>query len=71
MAIFGKPNIKKLKSKRDIQGLIDALGYQKNAKVRRDAILALKEINATQAAPAIVNLILDPDNQTRQTAVQT
>jgi len=31
MPLFGPPNVEKLKAKRDVKGLIKALGYQKGA----------------------------------------
>ncbi len=33
----GTPNGQKLGEKRDVKGLIKALGYKKNSNVRRDA----------------------------------
>ncbi len=41
MGLFGPPNVEKMKAKRDVKGLIQALGYQKGSNVRRGAAVAL------------------------------
>jgi HEAT repeat protein len=49
MPLFGPPDIEKLKAKRDVKGLIKALGHRKDAEVREGAVKALGEIGDTQA----------------------
>ncbi|MCC7162462.1 MAG: HEAT repeat domain-containing protein [Anaerolineae bacterium] len=49
MPLFGPPNIEKLKAKHDVNGLIKALGDQKNSDLRAKAAKALGEIHDTQA----------------------
>jgi len=44
MGIFGPPNVEKMKAKKDVVGLIKALGYQKDSGVRTAAAEALKEL---------------------------
>ncbi|MBI3175231.1 MAG: HEAT repeat domain-containing protein [Chloroflexi bacterium] len=46
MPIFGPPNIEKLTAKRDIDGLIKALGYEKDAGIRQAAAKALISFGA-------------------------
>ncbi len=49
MGIFGPPNVEKMKAKKDVRGLIKALGYQKDWDVRTAAAIALGEIGDTRA----------------------
>ncbi len=41
MGLFGPPNVEKLKEKRDMNGLIKALSYEKDAYIRLKAAKAL------------------------------
>ena len=41
MGLFGPPNVAKLAAKRDVLGLIRALGYQKDVPIRCAAAEAL------------------------------
>jgi HEAT repeat protein len=61
MALFGllKPNIEKLKARRDVAGLIQALEWiEKDEKVGISAALALGEIKDPQAVDALVPWLL-------------
>ncbi len=53
MAIFGKPNIQKLKSKGDIKGLIKALHYLNDESICKAAIGALTELGSDAVEPLI------------------
>ena len=53
MSIFGQPNIDKLKTKRDIKGLIKALNYSKNENIRTEAVRALVNIGKPAITPLI------------------
>jgi HEAT repeat protein len=44
MRVFGPPNVEKMKARRDVKGLMEALRYQKDPEVRRAAAQALGEI---------------------------
>jgi HEAT repeat protein len=44
MPLFGPPNIEKLEARRDVNGLIKALRYPKDIKIRQRAAVALKKI---------------------------
>ena len=54
MLFFGPPNIEKLKAKRDVKGLIKALGYQKDYFVRKAAAMALGEIMDPRAIKPLI-----------------
>jgi HEAT repeat protein len=54
MPLFGPPNVKKLRAKRDVQGLINALGYKKDYRVCRDAAVALGEIQDQRAVEPLI-----------------
>lgn len=60
MPLF-KPNIANLKSKRDVNALVQALTIR-DPEIRNDAAEALGELNATQAIPAIVKMLLADDS---------
>ena len=60
MPLF-KPNIANLKSKRDVNGLVQALTIR-DPEIRHDAAQALGELNATHAIPAIVKMLLADDS---------
>jgi HEAT repeat protein len=52
MGLFGPPDIEKLKTKRDVRGLIGALRYRAAPAVRKNAALALAELAAGGTQPA-------------------
>ena len=60
MPLFGPPNIKNLEAKKNIKGLIQALGYQKDdhsrkpRQVRIDAADALGRIGDASAGEALM-----------------
>lgn len=79
--LVGSPNVEKLKANRDIKGLIKALSYQKDARIRQAAVKAIKEVAevnrvASQlseaGAPSILTMIAfdDPDEQVRNDAIE-
>ena len=47
MSLFGPPNIQKLKSNKNIDGLLKALNYKKFYEIRLLAIESLLDINDT------------------------
>lgn len=57
--LFGPPDIDALQEKRDITGLIKALGYQKSAIVRENAAIALGEIGDEKAVDALIGALND------------
>ena len=59
MWIFGPPNVEKMKAKRNVKGLIKALGYQKDYKVRRDAAEALGQIGDARAVEGLTVKLKD------------
>jgi HEAT repeat protein len=48
---FGPPNVKELFRKRDVSGLINALGYTKDDSIRRDAARALVSLGNIAVKP--------------------
>lgn len=56
MPIFGAPNVAKLEAKKDISGLIRALGYRKDGAVREAAMPALVRCGAAAVTPLICAL---------------
>jgi HEAT repeat protein len=52
-----KPNVKKLKHKRDIMGLIKTLSYEKDWEVRRAAAEALGELNDSLAVEPLIKAL--------------
>ena len=54
MSLFGPPDVEKLKAKRDVNGLIKALSYQKSGQVRREAAEALGKIGDARAIEPLI-----------------
>jgi HEAT repeat protein len=52
--LFGPPNVEELKVQGDVQGLIKALGYRKDAEVRIAAAEALGETGDAQAVGPLI-----------------
>ncbi len=61
MPLFGPPDVEQLKAKRDVQGLIRALGYSSDANVRRSAASALGELGDARAAGPLGMALRNPD----------
>lgn len=59
MPLFGPPNVRQLQDKKDVQGLIKALGYQKDAQVRARAAVALGQLGDTRALEPLLALFQD------------
>jgi HEAT repeat protein len=60
VALFGPPDVEKLKAKRDIQGLSRALGYTGDANVRRAAVEALAELGDARAVDPLILALKNP-----------
>jgi len=59
--LFGPPDVAQLKAKRDIQGLIKALGYSADPAVRRAAAAALGEFGDARAVEPLILALKNPD----------
>ena len=70
MALFGPPDIKKLKATGNVKGLVKALGYQKDWVVRRDAAWALGDIGDARAVEQLISALGDEKWYVRYAAVQ-
>ena len=55
------PDVEKLRKKRSVRGLIRALGYEQDAKVRRAAAEALGSIGHPRAVGPLITALNDPD----------
>jgi HEAT repeat protein len=83
MALFGPPNIEKLKAKGDIKGLIKALSYKQEVAVRQaaarslvelgyalNAVSGLRETRDTWAVEPLTVFLKDNDWRVRQAAAE-
>lgn len=59
MQLFGPPDVTKLEAKKDLKGLIKALGYEKDWVTRKKAAKALGQIGDIQAAEALIAALED------------
>jgi len=66
MPLFGTPNVEKMRAKRDVKGLIKALGYEKASEVRHAAAQALGEIGDTHAVEPLVARLKDNEVDMRK-----
>jgi len=67
MGIFGPPNIRKLKARKNIKGLIEAL-KDKDEGVWRGTAMALGEIKDARAVEPLIKLLKDKNSFTREAA---
>lgn len=70
MSLFGPPNIEKMKAKRDVKGLIKALGYQRDAGVRKGAAMALGELKDSRAIEPLIAALKDRYYDVRQVVIK-
>ena len=70
MGLFGPPNIENLKAKGDVQGLIKALGYQKDPNIRQAAAVALGQLGDHNAVEALISTLEDSESQVRLAIVE-
>ncbi len=63
MPLFGPPNVNKLAAKRDLAGLIKALGYQQDVGVRIGAVEALKGLGDAGAVEPLIVALQDEDRK--------
>ncbi|MGA7075782.1 MAG: HEAT repeat domain-containing protein [Halobacteriota archaeon] len=68
---FGTQDVQEMKEKRDVDGLIKALGYKKDSGVRRDAAEALGEVGDSRAVEPLVWALNDEDSLVRRDAAGT
>lgn len=61
MGLFGPPDVHKLKEKKDVNGLIRALGYRQVALIRQQAAQALGELHASSAVAPLVKALGDEE----------
>jgi HEAT repeat protein len=66
---MGKPDVDKLMSKRDVEGLIDALDYKKDTNVRSRAAQALGDVFDGRVVDALGKALKDEDAGVRMDAL--
>lgn len=64
------PNVEQLEGKRDVQGLIKALGYQKRDDVRKAAALTLGEMGNGRAVGPLITALKDDSFYVRWAAAK-
>ncbi len=69
MSLFGPPNVKKLAQKRNIAGLIRALGYLRDPFVRLSAAQALGNLGDISALEPLIRTLGDRDESVRTGAI--
>lgn len=65
---FGKPDVKDMEKKKDVDGLIKALGYEKDVQVRREAAYMLGKVGNSSAVDPLIKALEDPDTYVRRQA---
>jgi HEAT repeat protein len=70
MPLFGPPNVDKLKAKRDVLGLIKALGYQQYSNVRGAAVGALGQLGDDRAVEPLIGALHDKNADVRGAAME-
>ena len=68
MSFFGPPNVEKLKAQENVKGLIKAVGYVNDPKVREAAARALGHIGDTRAAEPLIATLKDEVYEVRSAA---
>ncbi len=68
MPLFGPPNVKKMKERSNIKGLIKALDYKKEYGVRKAAAGALGQIGDARAVEPLITALKDEDGYVRGAA---
>jgi HEAT repeat protein len=67
--LFGPPNVQKMKAKGDTVGLQNALTFQKDPSIRRDAAIALGEIGGYSVENYLIPLLEDNSQDVRTAAL--
>lgn len=70
MGLFGPPNVEKMKARKDVMGLINALNYWKDSQVRIQSALALGEIGDLRALQPLVTALKDWDSDAHDAAAE-
>lgn len=71
MGLFGPPNVPILGSKHDVKGLIKALRYRKDSRVRSDAAWYLREVGDARAIEPLIVALSDSDRRVRSSAARS
>ena len=71
MSLFGPPNISKLTARRDLEGLVEALSFQKDVGVRVAAARALQALGDTRGIQPLTRELQDKDWRVCDAAAQS
>lgn len=63
--LFGPPNVEKLAARRNVNGLVKALNYEKDVQVRCAAAEALGKIGDAHAVESLVAALKDGNRHVR------
>jgi HEAT repeat protein len=66
----GIPNVEKMREKKDVKGLIKALGDEKDSNVRGNAAIALSNIGDSRAVEPLIRLLHDAHSDVRWNAAE-
>jgi hypothetical protein len=66
---FGRPNVEELRRNHDLDGFVQALGYEKDASVRRAAAHALSSLRDRRAVEPLVAALVDPEWHVRDSVI--
>jgi len=64
-----EPNIDKLYRKKDIKGLVKALGYKKDSSIRENAARCLGRINGNIPVESLIATLKDSNTEVRKATV--
>jgi HEAT repeat protein len=70
MSLFGPPNVNKLRSKRNLSGLIKALAWQPQEDIRAAAARALGDIGDARAVMPLTVTLRDPEWSVRHASAE-
>jgi len=69
-SLFGPPDVDKMRSRRNIEGLAKAMTYEKDANIHRDAARALYFINDRRAIEPLIAALQETNIGRRQSAAK-
>ena len=70
MGLFGPPDVKKMKARRDVDALMKALNYQSSWQIRGEAARALGELKDARAVEALIAVLKDENAGVRSKAAE-
>jgi HEAT repeat protein len=65
LPLYGPPDVRKMEREFNVQGLIKALGYRQDSRIRADAAIALGRIGSTIALNPLIAALNDGNSYVR------